>query len=389
MKKVVGLFVILAIAFSNAAIANTFAVKAGGGSLVPEVGLAATSVVLDSWANEVDVNGNIYIAEDDYMGVIPGRGVVRVNTRGLVDRMYIDPLQTTGYIDDIEVDSSGNVYYTTLAEIKVWNNNNSVNTCVAGPLNGEISSLEINEEGIAYIGTYGGSVYKADTKECVNGASANTVEIYNQPAGIDSLYADNLGNVFFYSNFNIIKKVSPQGVVTNFAGNGIRGNSGDGSSATSATIGSAYGITGDKWGNIFFTSDADSSTIRKVDVEGIISTVNSSTTQFSRLSSDGEGMLYASTSFPFNATVYKLTFAPSKISIPATVSQGQVIEVRGRYFGKSGVNANVTVGGVGAVVKSWSQDEIVCVVPNIKGNGLSLTVTTSEGLVGSAPVNVK
>src|ERR1039457_4666359 len=59
--------------------------------------------------------------------------------------------------------------------------------------------------------------------------------------------------------------------ITTVAGNGNLGNSGDGGPATSASIGAAQGVVVDKAGNIYI-ADGIFNLIRKVDVQGIIST---------------------------------------------------------------------------------------------------------------------
>lgn len=84
---------------------------------------------------------------------------------------------------------------------------------------------------------------------------------------------DNAGNLYIadYANY-VIRKVNPAGIISLFAGTGVRGFSGDGGPATAADIGLPLGICIDKNGNIYF-SDAQYHVIRKINTAGIISTI--------------------------------------------------------------------------------------------------------------------
>src|SRR5204863_434794 len=85
--------------------------------------------------------------------------------------------------------------------------------------------------------------------------------------------ADGLGNVYIEDWGPWIWKVSPSGILTNFAGNGISGYSGDGGPATAAAISSGFNnVAADAAGNVYI-ADAGYGVIRKVDQSGIITTI--------------------------------------------------------------------------------------------------------------------
>ena len=90
----------------------------------------------------------------------------------------------------------------------------------------------------------------------------------NGPAG---MAIDSTGNLFF-AEVNRVRKVSPSGIITTVAGNGLPGYSGDGGPATSARLSTPYGIAVDGNGN-FYISDHGNSCVRKVSSSGIITTV--------------------------------------------------------------------------------------------------------------------
>jgi hypothetical protein len=58
-------------------------------------------------------------------------------------------------------------------------------------------------------------------------------------------------------------------IITTYAGNGIAGNIGDSSSATSAEICAPYGIAIDDVGNMYIANRGCGSNVRKVDKFGV------------------------------------------------------------------------------------------------------------------------
>ncbi len=92
----------------------------------------------------------------------------------------------------------------------------------------------------------------------------------------DGLALDGAGNIFIADqNHNRIRKVDTSGIITTFAGNGNTQFSGDGGPASSATVyiaGNHNGLAVDKDGNLFIADDGHHR-IRKVDRNGIITTV--------------------------------------------------------------------------------------------------------------------
>jgi uncharacterized protein (TIGR03437 family) len=91
-----------------------------------------------------------------------------------------------------------------------------------------------------------------------------------RPSGVA---VDDAGNLFVadFAN-NRIRKVSPSGIITTVAGNGTRGFSGDGGPATSAQLWFPEGIAVDSQGNLFIADHANNR-VRKVSPNGIITTV--------------------------------------------------------------------------------------------------------------------
>jgi sugar lactone lactonase YvrE len=113
---------------------------------------------------------------------------------------------------------------------------------------------------VAGNGTYG---FSGD------GGPATSAEL-NGPSGVA---VDASGDIFIADSYNNrIRKVLASGIITTVAGNGIRGFSGDGGPATSAELGTPGGVAVDGSGDIF-VADTGNSRIRKVSPSGIITTV--------------------------------------------------------------------------------------------------------------------
>ncbi|MCP4213622.1 MAG: hypothetical protein GY765_03150, partial [bacterium] len=93
-------------------------------------------------------------------------------------------------------------------------------------------------------------------------------------AGFDaaSVYADSKGNLYISELDNHrIRKIDTDGIITTVAGNGLKGYSGDGGPAVNAQISSPTGVTKDASGNLYI-ADHENHRIRKVDTDGIITT---------------------------------------------------------------------------------------------------------------------
>ena len=95
------------------------------------------------------------------------------------------------------------------------------------------------------------------------------------PAG---LAMDSSGNMYILvPGTGRVRKVTPDGIITTYAGNGASGFSGDGGAATSAQLFPGQGIAVDGSGNLYI-ADLYNNRVRKVDPSGIITTVAGSGT---------------------------------------------------------------------------------------------------------------
>jgi sugar lactone lactonase YvrE len=90
------------------------------------------------------------------------------------------------------------------------------------------------------------------------------------PSGIA---VDSYGNLFIADTRNQrIRKVDTNGIITTVAGKGSEGYSGDGGLATNALVNIPSGVAVDGYGNLYI-ADTGNSRVRKVNTSGIITTV--------------------------------------------------------------------------------------------------------------------
>jgi uncharacterized protein (TIGR03437 family) len=92
----------------------------------------------------------------------------------------------------------------------------------------------------------------------------------NNPVG---LAIDDAGNIYFADlNNQRVRRIDANGVITTIAGNGSVGFAGDGGPATAARLNAPHGVGVDAQGNVYI-ADTTNYRIRKVTPAGIISTV--------------------------------------------------------------------------------------------------------------------
>ena len=128
--------------------------------------------------------------------------------------------------------------------------------------------------------------------------AANTARLYIPR---NSAFDKN-GNYFVADQgLHIIRKIDTNGIITTVAGTpGVSGFSGDGGAATSAKLNNPRGVTVDSQGNLYI-SDTQNHRIRKVDTNGAISTLAGDGSEAH--SGDGGASTSAKINFPYQITV--------------------------------------------------------------------------------------
>jgi len=193
-----------------------------------------------------------------------------------------------------KVDSSGTI--TTVAGNGSCATKDTYGNCYSGD-NGQATSAELNyPSGVAVDSA--GNLYIADChnfrirKVDVNGiittVAGNGAVGYsgdNGPATSAELYyscavaVDSVGNLYIADSHSMrVRKVDAGGIITTVAGDGTQGYTGDGGQATNAELNYPTGVAVGSAGNLYI-ADSNNMRVRKVNVNGIITTVAGDGTQ--------------------------------------------------------------------------------------------------------------
>jgi sugar lactone lactonase YvrE len=227
------------------------------------------------------------VSTEGYVTTIAGSGAMASTDGFGTEASFLGP---TG----ITVDSQSNVYVTDIAShnIRKISPDGYVSTFVGSESYGDTDGLGLSASfsspyGIAadsssnlYIADYGNHKIRKVTPEglvstyagtgvqgSTDGISSEATFFYPTGVAVD----DATGNIFVadYGN-NLIRKITPQGLVTTIAGSGVTGsNDGIG---TAASFSGPFDIAIDTLGNLY-VADAGNNNIRKVTPEGNVMTL--------------------------------------------------------------------------------------------------------------------
>ena len=305
-------------------------------------GSAILAQLAAPYAVAVDGAGNIFIADNAnrrIRKVTPGGIISTAVGTGAVGFSGDGGLATAAQINspaDVEVDGGGNLYIadTFNQRVRVVTPSGIINTVAGngttGPLGdgGAATAAQLNNP-VALATDSANSLLIADldndrVRKVASGIITTAAGVtlvgfggdngpanqasFNIPA---SLAVDASGNLYIAdSGNNRVRKVTPAGVISTLAGDGVAGFLGDGQPAISARLDNPSGVAVDANGNVFI-ADHLNNRVRKVSTNGIITTVaGSGATGFSGdggpataaavhgpvdVAVDGAGNLYIST----------------------------------------------------------------------------------------------
>ena len=253
---------------------------AGDGSIgfSGDGGYATSADLIAPFALTVDSSGNVFFAEN-------GDSRIRKIDAKSLDISTVAGNGTPGFSGDgsdptkaqmnsptgVALDSAGNLYIA-----------DSLNCRIRKVASGGSISTFAGNGTLSYSGD-GGPASKAQL---------------NTPQGVA---ADAAGNLYVADTLNnVVRKVSLNGTISNFAGNGGAGSAGDGGAATSAQLNGPQGLAVDASGNLFI-ADTMNAKVRKVSASGVISTVAGSGTP--GYGGDGGAAASAQLNLPFGVAV--------------------------------------------------------------------------------------
>ena len=273
---------------------------AGNGTLgFGKNGVAATSTGLAyPYGVEVDAAGNVYISEEFFIRKVATSGLITTiagNGASPIDGTAIDT--AIGPFVALAVDKSSNLYLadsyynmvrmiapagniTTLAGSKVAGFGGDGSYGFRALLDYP-SGVSVDPQGNVYIAdqwnqrirklTAAGiiSTVAGATHYAGDGGPA-TAALLHRP---EQAITDSAGNLYISdTDNNVIRKVDTQGVITTIAGTGICDYGGDNGKAISATLCSPEGLAFDSAGNLYIADWGDC-VVRRIGTNGIITTV--------------------------------------------------------------------------------------------------------------------
>jgi sugar lactone lactonase YvrE len=201
-------------------------------------------------------------------------------------RLHLNPL-----LIGLAVDSAGNVYFPELdgdlhQRIDKVTPGGTMSALAAPaklPTGGDftVQAVVVSPSGQIYFSTFN-QVYRLDSGSVTliagapgfpsnvgDGGPATAARISNP----SSLAFDRDGNLYITEPFDSrVRRVTPQGTITTFAGTGHAGYSGDGGLASSALLSTPVDVKTDANGNVYI-ADLTASVVRKVAPNGVISTI--------------------------------------------------------------------------------------------------------------------
>lgn len=233
----------------NAQIITTVAGSSSSPGFSGDGGQATNALFDEASGVAFDAAGNMYIADED------NNRIRKVSTSGIINT--VAGIGTLGYSGD-----GGQAILAELGMPPGLTSDSAGNLYIADEWNNRVRKVSLSGTITTVAGTWT-SGFSGD------GGPAIAAELLH-PTGV---FLDRKGNLYIADLSNgRIRKVDTAGIITTFAGNGTASFSGDGGPATQAGLKNPHNGVMDQIGNMYI-ADVQDNRIRKVDTNGIITTV--------------------------------------------------------------------------------------------------------------------
>lgn len=274
---------------------------AGTAGFSGDGGAATSALLFNPQGLEVDAAGSVFIADNQNHRIrkVTAAGTISTVVGNGMQRFAGDgaaaELASLSGPADVALDVAGNLYVSDLlnGRVRMVNAAGVISTVAGGgglPQNGPAlqaslpapTGLAIDSEGrLIVVASYARQVRRVSLLTITTiagvlpggGAGDNTPATSTTLLSPFGVVVDAAGNVLVSDQVdNRIRKISPAGIITTYAGTGLYGWNGDGSPATTAAIGAPRGMSLDATGNLFLISGAMSG-VRRIASTGAVSTI--------------------------------------------------------------------------------------------------------------------
>jgi uncharacterized protein (TIGR03437 family) len=288
-------------------------------------------------------------------------------------------------INDIALDADGNLYIADFGNYRIRKvSANGIITTIAGTgvqgysgdrgpaVNAQISTvwgLTVDAGGNLYMADYlNYRIRKIAANGIITTVAGNGAYGYSGDGGQatsaslaypSGLSLDPAGNLYILDGDNyVIRKVATNGVITTIAGNGSSGYAGDGGRATSAQLGSIWGIIADATGNIYF-SDSGNNSVRVLKPVAALLTATAV--------ANGASNLAGAIAPGEIVTVYGSAIGPAQLTLARLNADG--------LYGNNLATTRVLFNGTpGPILYTWSTQVSAIVPYGISGSAAVIQV---------------
>ena len=235
---------------NTAGIISTFAGQANSSGYSGDGGQATNAQLTQPFPVVIDAAGNVYISDNS------SQTIRMVNTAGIIST-FAGQANNSGYSGDGGQASAAQFYYQQGIAIDATGN-----FYVADAGNNVVRKIDLT----GIITTIGG------IKGVGGDNGPATAANLSQPT---AMAFDAMGNMLIADrDNNLIRKISTTGIITTFAGTGVGGAGGNGGQATDAQLNGPTGIAVDAAGNVYCSLFYGSS-VRVINTSGVINLLGS------------------------------------------------------------------------------------------------------------------
>jgi trimeric autotransporter adhesin len=247
--------------------AGTVSTYAGSTLLIGDGGPSASARLSNPSAVAVDSSGDLYIADtaaNRVREVTPAGTITTFAGTGQSGESGDSGPAASATLSNpagVAVDSAGNLYIATGQSIRKVDLNGNISTVAGGAC----------------------CAYTGDGGPAIGASLLNPTSVAVDPSG--NFYFNNVVLVNGVNTGVRVRRVSPNGIINTFAGNGTTGFSGDGGPALKAALGSLISLGVGPDGSLYIV-DTGNGRVRRVDASGNINTVAGS----EKIGTAGEGV---------------------------------------------------------------------------------------------------